>query len=326
MKYSPRNLSQNAFTIVELLVVVVVIGILASITIVSYNGAQERARRTAAIDGINQAVDLLEAFQVKNGGLYPASGSLASAGVKDSDSVTYQYTQTDSGKNYCITATNKNVSYMMTQDAKPLAKACPGHNQNGVAAITNLATNPSFESNVTGYTGAASTITQDNTWSQNGSYSMKSVPSSTTSNDSFSTIGGDLGGFRAGLQAGKTYTISATIRLTAPLTGTLGGNASRQMTAWYTSSTGSHSITRGNQAPNAAGITRTSVTYTIPANATGAWIRMYNGASSGNGTVWWDSVMITEGSTLYNYADGSSTNWVWNGIPANNVTSSGIPL
>lgn len=35
---------QEGFTIVELLIVIVVIGILAAITIVAYNGIQERAR------------------------------------------------------------------------------------------------------------------------------------------------------------------------------------------------------------------------------------------------------------------------------------------
>lgn len=42
-----RNLKQSGFTIVELLIVVVVIAILAAITIVSFNGIQNRAHDTA---------------------------------------------------------------------------------------------------------------------------------------------------------------------------------------------------------------------------------------------------------------------------------------
>jgi prepilin-type N-terminal cleavage/methylation domain-containing protein len=56
MKHQPGK-RQGGFTIVELLIVIVVIGILAAITIVAYNGIQNKARATqyqsdaAAIDG-----------------------------------------------------------------------------------------------------------------------------------------------------------------------------------------------------------------------------------------------------------------------------------
>lgn len=65
---------QHGFTIVELLIVIVVIGILAAITIVAYNGVQQRARdvtRTSDIGGIQKA---LEMYRVDNS-IYPSVGT-----------------------------------------------------------------------------------------------------------------------------------------------------------------------------------------------------------------------------------------------------------
>ena len=42
-----KNIKQQGFTIVELLIVIVVIAILAAITIVAYNGVQNRAKATS---------------------------------------------------------------------------------------------------------------------------------------------------------------------------------------------------------------------------------------------------------------------------------------
>jgi prepilin-type N-terminal cleavage/methylation domain-containing protein len=54
--HKKRAFNQTGFTIVELLIVIVVIGILAAITIVSYNGIQDRAR-TAQINADLQNLD-----------------------------------------------------------------------------------------------------------------------------------------------------------------------------------------------------------------------------------------------------------------------------
>jgi len=48
---------QAGFTIVELLIVIVVIGILAAITIVSFNGVQSKARTAASLSTVNQVRD-----------------------------------------------------------------------------------------------------------------------------------------------------------------------------------------------------------------------------------------------------------------------------
>lgn len=58
---------QIGFTIVELLIVIVVIGILAAITIVAYNGVQERANNSKTTSTLNVWVKALTLYKVDNG-------------------------------------------------------------------------------------------------------------------------------------------------------------------------------------------------------------------------------------------------------------------
>lgn len=64
--------TQKGFTIVELLIVIVVIGILASITIVAYNGIQSRARDASRDNNVKQLKTALELYKADNG-FYPAA-------------------------------------------------------------------------------------------------------------------------------------------------------------------------------------------------------------------------------------------------------------
>jgi len=66
--------STNAFTIVELLIVIVVIAILAAISIVAYTGIQQRATNTGIIAGVSQSVKLINAYIAANSE-YPLSGA-----------------------------------------------------------------------------------------------------------------------------------------------------------------------------------------------------------------------------------------------------------
>lgn len=66
------------FTIVELLIVIVVIGILAAITIVAYNGIQGRARDTQRISDLKSIAKALELYKINNG-VYPTPVSTPNA-------------------------------------------------------------------------------------------------------------------------------------------------------------------------------------------------------------------------------------------------------
>ena len=57
-----NKIKQQGFTIVELLIVIVVIGILAAITIVAYNGVQNRAKASSAKSAANTVIKKAEAY------------------------------------------------------------------------------------------------------------------------------------------------------------------------------------------------------------------------------------------------------------------------
>lgn len=70
---SHRNTTDNGFTIVELLIVIVVIGILAAITIVAYNGVQSKARFSKMQSEVKSLQRYIETYNATNGS-YPTTG------------------------------------------------------------------------------------------------------------------------------------------------------------------------------------------------------------------------------------------------------------
>ncbi len=70
--------NQKGFTIVELLIVIVIIGILAALVIVAYNGIQNRAKTTSQNAAASTLVKKIEAFNSVTGG-YPTTSPLSTA-------------------------------------------------------------------------------------------------------------------------------------------------------------------------------------------------------------------------------------------------------
>ncbi|MES2630504.1 MAG: prepilin-type N-terminal cleavage/methylation domain-containing protein [Patescibacteria group bacterium] len=74
--------SQDGFTIVELLIVVVVIAILAAITIVSYNGITSRANASSAASNAETVLKVAEAYNA-DGSVYPTTKAMFTSGYTD---------------------------------------------------------------------------------------------------------------------------------------------------------------------------------------------------------------------------------------------------
>lgn len=71
---SLKNKTSRGFTIVELLIVIVVIGILAALVVTTYTGIQKKARDTERKTDINAIHGQVEAYQAQNG-KYPFLGN-----------------------------------------------------------------------------------------------------------------------------------------------------------------------------------------------------------------------------------------------------------
>jgi|TARA_B100001245_G_scaffold17776_1_gene11734 prepilin-type N-terminal cleavage/methylation domain-containing protein len=70
--------STSGFTIVELLIVVVVIGILAAIVIVAYNGITTQAKNSQTISAANTWIKAMRLYEVENGSLPNVNSCLGS--------------------------------------------------------------------------------------------------------------------------------------------------------------------------------------------------------------------------------------------------------
>ena len=326
--------NSQGFTIVELLIVIVVIAILAAITIVAYNGVSNRAKASAAQSAASQASKKVAAYAVTNSDQYPAD--LATAGVSNSGDTVFQYSvnNTSSPRTFCVTATIGNISYYInnTTVTTPATGGCAGHSSGGVATITNLVTNGSFEGAISpwatsGGTGGVTVISRPLTGGMdNGAFARVTWSTAPSGGTPYITLGsGGAVNRPVVISENTTYRLSGWVRASWAAKVYIGA------TPYDVTDNSTAASISSPVADLVAGTwTRLDVTFTAPANSITTVVRFYlpSAGSAGlvnNSTFDTDQVMLTQGSTLYNYADGNSTNWVWDGAP-NNSTSTGVPI
>lgn len=105
----------RGFTIVELLIVIIVIGILATLVLVAYANVTDQAKTATIKSDIEGAVKTLASDRESGGGAsYPATAALANGGkgLQASSGNTIVYDT--SGSTYCVTVNNGKTSYYAT--------------------------------------------------------------------------------------------------------------------------------------------------------------------------------------------------------------------
>lgn len=319
-----RARQHRGFTIVELLIVIVVIAILAAITIVAYNGVTQKANASVAQNNASEVEKKLKLYAVENGDAYPAD--LSSIGLVSGDSTTYQYTPGSAG--YCVTTTTKGTSYYVAygftytnangtttiNQTTPASGACPGHAGGSSTAIRNLVINPSAEGNSDTYAGPnGSTFARSTVRARFGTYS---IVATLPNGYSYSNVGVrvyTIGSINGNLKPHTQYTASAYGYVPT-------GTVDVQLSVQGAARASADDLT--NRATSLKDQWQ-RVSYVFTTGASGDLsVYMLNAATTTTaGTQFWtDGFMITEGNTLYSYADGNSGGWVWDGAAGNSMS------
>jgi prepilin-type N-terminal cleavage/methylation domain-containing protein len=293
---------QKGFTIVELLIVVVLIAILAAITIISYNGIQNRARTAALQSAASQASKQARVYAAQNADLYPPDKAtfLSIARLADTSDTVYDYLVSPDRTHYCVSATSVSNPSFSTAASDTSGGTVEGR------CVRNLATNPNLEVNDTDWSnGYASQWARRADSSMFGSYTIAQLPNGTDTSYLYYR--------NTPVEAGKEYTVSLTGKVFSAATRTLFLNIS-----WRdASSTG---VSSSNGSANAQTLAsgqsaRFFVQGVAPGNAITGWVQTRSNSPSGSDEYRWDGLMFTEGNAQYQFADGSFAGWSWDGAP-----------
>jgi len=287
--------STEAFTIVELLIVIVVIGILAAITIVSFNGVSAKARIAGLQSTLVSSAKAIEnARTVAGTTTYPTT---APSGLDPAIS----YTSNTTLGGYCATKTDTGLTYMVTQ-SNPTPHPGPSSAATG-CSVTNMIASPSFEVNSTVWgTGTRAVLTATTAYGAvAGTSAGLLTKNSATANEGY--IGQLLS-----TTVGKRYSVSFSVR---------SGNAAPMVKAAVVNYNQSWSIADSAYIEITPTATFTRYTLSWTAQDTGSLFYIENTSTvSTNSSIVVDAVIATEGENAGSYVDPDykpGSGWSWTG-------------
>ncbi len=314
-----KNNSQ-AFTIVELLIIVAVIGILAAITVVSYRSVTENSNKQAVKTDIVSVASNLTKYKAENG-KYPASLADVSGGSLDS---TFEYNYSASTDTYCLIGSKKGYStYVKSGNSAPKEGTCtlPTGPQ-----ITNRAVDPNATATANFSAGTGGSLQRRTDGGYNGSTYIRRT--ATTANSTGITLSSSVSS-HIPVEQGKTYSFSVWVRSNKPTPQYL-------YVGWLNSSlAGTGVISSGGG--QTVGTNWTLLTYTVvaPAGDVGfsstpayASISVRPGTSFMASSPWVvgdyqdiDGIMATEGPDTYDFMDGTFPGCSWQGTANASATN-----